>query len=253
MAISKSTIKYLRSLSLKKFRQKYNNFIVEGDKMARELLTGQPGRVVALYALGSWLEQAGRELPLPKEKAFVVAEQELARISNLSTPNQVLAVVSMPENRVEEEPLRNGLSLFLDGIQDPGNFGTILRIADWFGISFVFCSPTCVDPYNPKAIQASMGAFLRVKVVEQSLENLCLLAPGLPVYGAAMDGENVFQARLPAKGIIVIGNEGNGISAAAAGLLNRRIAIPAAAHGGAESLNAAVAAGIICAVFRNRM
>lgn len=253
MAISKSTIKYLRSLSLKKFRQKYNNFIVEGDKMARELLTGQPGRVVALYALDSWLEQAGRELPLPKEKTFVVAEQELARISNLSTPSQVLAVVSIPEYRVEEEPLRSGLSLFLDGIQDPGNFGTILRIADWFGISFVFCSPTCVDPYNPKAIQASMGAFLRVKTVEQSLENLCRLAPGLPVYGAAMDGENIFQARLPAKGIIVIGNEGNGISAAAAGLLNRRISIPAAAHGGAESLNAAVATGIICAVFRNRM
>lgn len=252
MTISKTAIKYLRSLSLKKFRQKYNNFVVEGDKMARELLALWPDRVEALYALENWLEKAKPELPLPEGRIFAVSEADLAKVSNLNTPNQVLAVVSIPESKLEEQQLRNGLSLYLDGIQDPGNFGAILRVADWFGIAYVFCSPTCVDPYNPKAIQASMGAFLRVSVVEEKLENLCRLAPGLPVYGAVLNGDNVFQAALPEQGVIVIGNEGNGVSASAEQWLSHRIAIPAAAHGGAESLNAAVATGIICAVFRNQ-
>lgn len=250
MTISKNAIKYLRSLSLKKFRQKYNNFVVEGDKMARELLASAPERLIALYALESWLKNTG---PFPEGKAFAVSEQELAKISSLNTPNQAVAVASIQETSIDAQILQNGLSLYLDGIQDPGNFGTIMRIADWFGIAYVICAPSCVDPYNPKAIQASMGAFLRVKVVEQNLESVCRLGPGLPVYGAAMDGANVFSAPISGVGVIVIGNEGNGISAAAERWLTNRIAIPAAAGGGAESLNAAVAAGILCAVFRNKL
>ncbi len=251
MTVSKSTIKYIKSLGLKKFRQKYNNFVVEGDKMARELLQQQAGRVEALFALESWLDSLGTNLLLPADKITPVTEAELRKLSFLSTPNQVLAVVSRQDAPLGEDGWREGLSLYLDGIQDPGNFGTILRIADWFGIEYVFCAKNSVDPYNPKAIQASMGALLRVKVIEEELEALCHSVPGLPVCGAAMDGENIFHADLPRRGLIVIGNEGNGISATASRLLTRRIAIPAAARAGAESLNAAVATGIICAVFQN--
>ena len=252
MTVSKSTIKYIKSLGQKKFRQKYNNFVVEGDKMVRELLRQQPQRVEALYAREAWLAPL-LTLALPQHRVHPVSETELRQLSFLTTPNQVLAVVMRADPPDSAAALRAGLSLYLDGIQDPGNFGTILRIADWFGIPAVFCAKNCVDPYHPKAVQASMGAFLRVQVIEQELEALCRLAPGLPVLGAAIDGKNVFDADLPVQGLIVIGNEGNGISTEADRCLTGRIAIPAAAHAGAESLNAAVATGIICAVAQHKM
>ena len=251
MTLSKNTAKFINSLRLKKFRQKYNNFIVEGDKMARELLAQQPEQIVSLYALEPWLSAAAEVGQLPPEKVVVVSPAELKKVSALETPNQVLAVATIPEVDISPEKVASSLSLYLDGIQDPGNFGAILRIADWFGISYVFCSPTCVDPYHPKAIQASMGAFLRVFCMERAIEALLLEFPQLPVYGAVMDGENVFQADLGGgEGVIVIGNEGNGISAHAGRFLTRRISIPPALNSRAESLNAAIAAGILCAVFR---
>jgi TrmH family RNA methyltransferase len=252
MTVSKSTIKYIKSLGRKKFRQKYNNFVVEGDKMVRELLQQQPQRVEALYAQQTWLA-ALPPLPIAQHRIHLITETELRQLSFLTTPNQVLAVVMRDEPPDSAAALRVGWPLYLDGIQDPGNFGTILRIADWFGVPAVFCAKNCVDPYHPKAVQASMGAFLRVHVIEQELEALCRLTPGLPVLGAAMDGENVFESDLPARGLIVIGNEGNGISAEASRWLTGRIAIPAAAHAGAESLNAAVATGIICAVVQHKL
>ena len=162
-------------------------------------------------------------------------------------------MAAIPETTTGSKPTEESLSLYLDGIQDPGNMGTILRIADWFGVDCVFSSPDCVDPYNPKVIQATMGAFLRVSCIETTIERLHEEHPGLPIYGAVMDGENVFHANLKSKeGIIVIGNEGRGISSEAESLLSQRISIPPAAHSGAESLNAAVATGILCAVFRER-
>ena len=157
------------------------------------------------------------------------------------------------EAKLAGEQSPRGWGLFLDGIQDPGNLGTILRIADWFGISRVFSSPDCVDPFNPKVVQATMGAFLRVSCIETTIDRLYQEYPGIPIYGEVMDGENVFHTSLKgANGIIVIGNEGSGISPEAERLLSHRISIPPAAHSGAESLNAAVATGILCAVFRNR-
>ena len=252
MTLSNSKIKHIKSLRLKKFRQKYNNFIVEGDKMARELLAYNSRQVVALYALESWLAAAEGIEKLPPEKLFPVSPAELKKISNLHTPNQVLAVAAIPQVEVDSARVRRSLSLYLDGIQDPGNFGTILRVADWFGISYVFSSPDCADPYNPKVVQATMGALLRVAAVETTIEALCRQYPGLPVYGAVMDGENVFGAKIKkARGIIVIGSEGSGISHAAEQCLSHRISIPPAAHSRADSLNAAIAAGILCAVFRN--
>lgn len=251
--LSKNKVKFIKSLRLKKFRQKYNNFIVEGDKMVRELLAEAPHNVAELYALDDWLASVEEVGEVNRERLVSVTPEELKRISSLNTPNQVLAVSLIPEARVDPDKLPQALSLYLDGIQDPGNFGTILRIADWFGLSYVFSSPDCVDAYNPKAVQASMGALFRVVSIETGLEALCRGRPGLPVYGAVMDGENVFHAPLGQKGgIIVIGSEGSGISPAVEPYLSHRISIPPAAHSRADSLNAAVAAGILCAVFRER-
>ena len=252
MTLSKNKEKFIKSLRLKKFRQKYNNFIVEGDKMARELLGQKPELVIAVFALEEWLSRVEEAADVAAEKLFPVSGAALRRISGLDTPNQVLVVSSIPNTGIAAGQVENSLSLYLDGIQDPGNFGTILRIADWFGIGCVFTSAGCVDPYNPKVVQASMGSLLRVACAEASLEALHREYPALPVYGAVMDGENIFKAGLDkAKGIIVIGNEGRGLSPEAERFLSHRISIPRAAQSRAESLNAAIAAGILCAVFTN--
>ena len=249
MPISKSTIKYVKSLRLKKFRQKYNNFIVEGDKMGREALNYAPSFIEAVYALGSWLE--AHASTLANDKKHPVTEVELKKLSLLTTPNQVLIVMRPPNNDLTKDLLAGQMSIYLDGIQDPGNMGTILRIADWFGIQTVICSSSCVDTFHPKVIQATMGAFLRVKSPEASLETILKLIPDIPVLGAAMDGINIFEMpNIPKQAILVIGNEGNGISKITQNLITQRIAIPAAANSQAESLNAGVATGIICAVLK---
>ncbi len=247
MTLSKARIKYIRSLHHRKYRQKYNNFIVEGDKIVRELLLQSRVAVEGVYALPGWLSS----LPAPPACDHVqLNPADLRRISALSTPNQVLAVARIPEVTFDPGMLQADLALYLDGIQDPGNMGTILRIADWFGIPYVFCSHNCVDLYNPKVIQASMGAFLRVSCLEMELAELLEKAPALAVLGATMDGDDLFSVSLPRSALIVIGNEGRGLSQAVADRLDGRLTIPGG--GGAESLNAAVATGIICAVYKNR-
>jgi len=146
--------------------------------------------------------------------------------------------------------VQNDLSLFLDGIQDPGNMGTILRIADWFGIAHVFCANGCVDVYNSKVVQSSMGAFLRVKAIPSSYEAIKADFPTLPSYATTLHGANVFTNELTSNGLIMIGNEGKGLSEALIHAANHRITIPSFSESGAESLNAGVATGIICAAFR---
>lgn len=253
MSISKNTIKYIRSLQLKKFRQKYNNFVLEGDKIAREILQQDKLRVAAIYALPQWIEANPSSLQRFPDRIHTITAEELQKISSLSTPNQVLIVAEQAQHDLDLNLLQDHLTLYLDGIQDPGNMGTILRIADWFGLPYVFCSEHCVDMYSPKVVQASMDALLRVDAIEMSLENLHQKLPTLPIMGAVLDGSNVFQTKLPAKGILVIGNESQGIAASTDALLTHRIAIPAAQQGGAESLNAAVATGILVAVLKNRI
>jgi TrmH family RNA methyltransferase len=250
MAISKNTIKFIKSLRLKKFRQKYNNFIVEGDKISREAMIESPELIDAIYALPSWEGQHHAQADL-QERIYSITAQELKKISALHTPNQVLAIMQMPEQAIDWAQFQQGLSLYLDGIQDPGNMGTILRIADWFGITTVLCAKNCVDPYNSKVIQATMGAFLRVRCLELPIEEVKHQFPDLPIFGAAMDGTDVFQLPKPDRGLIVIGNEGNGMAANTEALVSQKIAIPAAANSKAESLNAAVATGIICAAFNS--
>lgn len=244
--LSKAKIKYVNSLKHKKFRQKYNNFVAEGDKIAREILKHQMNAIEMVFATQQWVDNQDT-MPLHlNSKINIVTSTELKKISSLQTPNQVLLIVQqllMPELIVAEQ-----LTLVLDRIQDPGNMGTILRIADWFGIRQVVCSAECVDVYNPKVVQASMGAFLRVKTYHRDVIALCENTT-LPIYGAVLKGENLFQIKPPKAGLIVIGNESKGISGALQNQLTHRITIPS--NGGAESLNAGVATGIICAAFRN--
>lgn len=251
MALSNNTIKYIKSLHLRKFRQKYNNFIVEGDKISREILQQTKFEVEMLYALPEWLA-ANQDLLIGKEKHIQeISEGALSKISALRTPNQVLVVLKQHTARVEERVLRSNFSLYLDNIQDPGNMGTMLRIADWFGIPYVFCSQNCVERWSPKVIQASMGAFLRVESPAVALTELIQKVPDLPIYGATLNGSNIFQTTFAAAGIIVIGNESKGISPEIGALVRQQIAIPSGPGGAAESLNAAVATGIIVAVIKN--
>jgi TrmH family RNA methyltransferase len=249
MPLSKNTIKWIHALRQKKYRQKYNKFIVEGDKMAMEILRQRRWEVDRIYALASWVRTNASVLTLYQERLNVITEAELKKISTLKTPNQVLAVVTIDEEFLSTEQWSAGKSLYLDGIQDPGNMGTILRIADWFGLTAVFCSEDCADLYNPKVVQSSMGAFLRAPVRRIELARLLEQAPGLPVIGAVLEGKNAFGSKLPECGLLVIGSEGKGISPANEALLTHRLTIPGG--GGAESLNAGVACGILCAWWAN--
>ena len=246
--LSNSQVKYIKSLSIKKFRVKYKTFICEGDKIVKELLQNQLFAIELICATPSWINQNQPLLNIAKDQLVQLSERDLKKVSNLSTPNQVLAVVKTPDFSFDPV-IETSLCLYLDDIRDPGNMGTILRIADWFGLSYVFASPQSVDFYNPKVIQSSMGAFLRVKHLQCELEELHQAYPQKKIYGADMKGQNIFKHPLDAAGLIIIGNEGGGISPASSQKIQEWIAIPSG--GGAESLNAAVATGIICACFKN--
>lgn len=247
MALSKNEIKYVKSLHLKKFRQKYNNFIVEGDKIVRELLASSHFPIKALYGEQQWLAEHASLLPHDSALIHTINSSDLGRISTLKTPNKVLVIAQIPSFGYTADKLNNSLSIYLDDIRDPGNLGTIIRIADWFGIPHVFCSPTSVAWTNPKVIQASMGSFLRVTLHSLELEEIRTTNTQLPFYGMVLDGQDIRGMQAPPSGLIVIGNESRGISAENQDLLTHRITIPGHPQGGAESLNAAVATGIICA------
>ncbi len=251
MKLSINQLKYLKSLQERKHRQKYHNFIVEGVKLANETLMADSFHVETVVAVPEWLEQ-NKKLLQNVETIIPVAEGELKKISLLSTPNKVFLVVKQPDLVFDEKAVANGLSLYLDDIRDPGNLGTILRIADWFSIPWVFCSPGSVEAFNPKVIQASMGAFLRVKCVEMNFEDLREKLSEIPVYGTVLDGTSIFSETLQSPAIIAIGNESRGLSEEIQGKLTHRISIPRGKGGGAESLNAGVAAGIVCALFAQK-
>jgi TrmH family RNA methyltransferase len=245
--------KFVASLQVKKYRQKYLKFVVEGEKMAAELLAQQRIPVSAVFGTERWLDANRERIPQFSDKFNLVTENELKKISSLTTPNQVLIVADMPDDAAAPDLLRTDWCFYLDGIQDPGNMGTILRIADWFGIPAVFCAPDTVDVYSPKVIQAGMGAFLRIRSVEIPLDELVAGHPGVPVLGAVLGGENVFNAQLPDRGLLVIGREGQGVRPDTEALLTHRLTIPRHPGGGAESLNAAVATGILTAFLRRSL
>ncbi len=249
--ISKAKMKEIKSLEMKKFRKRTGRFVAEGHKLVLDLLgTFEPCYFVATEA---WLETHPRALPRGAERDAVSAD-ELQRISLQQNPQDVLAVFRIPEHaaRMGDVGTRE-LVLALDGVQDPGNLGTIVRIADWFGIQHVFCSPLTADIYNPKAVQATMGALARVEVHYTNLAEE-LGDFGGPVYGTFLDGDDLYETELQQTGIIVMGNEGNGISDEVAQRVSARLLIPPhpAGRPTSESLNVAVATAIVCAEFRRR-
>jgi TrmH family RNA methyltransferase len=246
--ISKNQIKHIQSLHSKKNRETEGLFIIEGIKLVSEFINSNAFAVKEVFATMAYLNEYDHVL---KDKAIpftVVTEDELKKISLQTTPNQVLAVVVQKKQVLDVALLNTQLTLFLDDIRDPGNLGTIIRIADWFGISQVVCSKNTTELYNPKTLQASMGAVLRVAVVSLDFDELNTRLDGLPVYGAVLNGENIYRSALQ-KGILVIGNEANGISGQVLKNVTRPLTIPAAANNGSESLNAANACAIICGEF----
>jgi TrmH family RNA methyltransferase len=234
--VTKSELKYIQSLSDKKVRLETGCFIAEGVKLVGEMIAaGYP--LKAVYALDSW-ESPDATLEVTRIEAF-----ELEKMSMLQTPNQVLAVAMMPQKK-ETLNLAGPLTIVLDGIQDPGNMGTIIRTADWFGITQIVASEDTVDVYNPKVIGATMGSFMRVSVTYKNLADW-MPTIKLPVYGALLEGENVFTIKTPQKGLLVIGSEGKVIRENILDFITHPVTIPKI--GEAESLNAGIAAGIIVA------
>ena len=239
--LSKARMKLIQSLSLKKQRGELKLFVVEGKKQVAELLTSDY-KISCLVATQSWLDNHSESIK-PGTETIPVSPDELYKASLQQAPQEVLAVVHMPERTFTPASLHNEFSIALDGIQDPGNLGTIIRIADWYGIKNIVCSHDCVDVFNPKTIQASMGSFMRVDVWYEELEDI-LTPLKLPVYGALMNGTSLYETRLSQNGVLLIGNEGKGISEQLLPLITNPVTIPK--FGGAESLNAGIATAIIC-------
>ncbi len=251
MSLSKNKIKYIRSLEAKKHRKEEGVFLAEGPKLVGELLGHFPCRL--LVATTEWLETRPA-LADEVQEIVIASREELSRASLLKTPQSVLALFEQPSFQADAAMVRHSLCLALDGVQDPGNLGTIVRLADWFGIEQIFCSLHTVDVYSPKTVQATMGGLARVKVCYTDLPTLLDSLEEVPVYGTFLDGGNMYKEVLSETGLIVMGNEGNGIRTEVASRINRRICIPTfpADRLAAESLNVAVATAVVCAEFRRQ-
>jgi len=230
--LTNAEIKHLRSLHDKKFRDEYGEFVVEGEKMVQEALDS-----------GFDVLQVVRE-----------DRETMSRISSLSTPPPVLALVAKPKPHQLE--IGRSLCLGLDSIRDPGNMGTLLRLADWFGIDTVFASQDSVEVYNPKVVQASMGSIFRVRLVYCDLPDICkrFRAAGMPVYGTFLEGLDIYSQQLASEGLVIMGSESFGIGAEVSSQVSSRLTIPSFAKGtrGAESLNVATAAAVVLSEFRRR-
>jgi TrmH family RNA methyltransferase len=237
MLVTRSQVKYIQSLSHKKFRDEQGVFVAEGPKIVGELLHVPGIKCRQIFALKEWIGgMDGKGLPVQE-----AGEADLERLSSLSTPNQVLALFEKPSFPAPD--FNKGITLIGDGIQDPGNLGTIVRIADWFGVTRFLCSPDSSDVFNAKAIQSTMGSIGRVQVIYTDPAVVVRRYPGLPVYAAVLGGKSLYGMGRTREGWIIIGNESKGIRPGLLELATDRITIPGA--GRAESLNAAVATGII--------
>ncbi|MCR5863317.1 RNA methyltransferase [Flavobacterium sp. J372] len=238
--LSKNQIKLITGLQQKKYRKEHNLFLAEGIKTVQELLNSE-FELYHLYTTENIFSD------VEKNRVTIISPPELEKISALTTPNTCLAVFKIPELR---QVKAEGLVIALDDVRDPGNLGTIIRLCDWFGINQLICSEACADVYNPKVVMATMGSLARVNVAYTNLEEF-LANTKLPVFGTFMDGDNIYNERLPENGIIVMGNEANGISAEIEKLCSQRIAIPRFGELQAtESLNVATATAIILSEFR---
>lgn len=241
-------VKLIHSLELKKNRKREGLFVAEGPKVVGDLMRiEKPLTVIATH---EWMEGNGNY----NGEITVVSEDELRKVSLLQHPQQVMALFPIPQDEEDADVAYDSLCLAIDGVQDPGNLGTIIRIADWFGINTILCSRDTADAYNPKVVQATMGSIARVRVVYTDLEAVIRERRDImPVYGTLLDGDDIYKKELTDNGIIVLGNEGNGISPVVRELLTERLLIPCYNTGDrAESLNVATATAIVCSEFRRR-
>ena len=245
--VSKNLIKLIHSLELKKNRAQERLFVAEGPKVVGDLMrTANP---VELIATRQWIDGH------PGLPAIEATPDELRRASLLQHPQQVLALFGLPAEREADPAVADGeLCLALDGVQDPGNLGTIIRVADWFGISHIVCSGDTADAFAPKVVQATMGSIARVRVARADLPSLfARRSADTPIYGTLLDGSSIYAERLAQRGYIVMGNEGRGLSPAVRGMVTHRLLIPCFGDAcGAESLNVAIATSIVCSEFRRQ-
>lgn len=247
--LSKNKIKFIKSLENKKFRDESACFLAEGNKLVNDILAFFDCEL--LLAKATWLATQG---DVKAKELLIVEDEDIAKASLLKTPQDVIAVFRKRENVFSKDDLRNELTLILDGIQDPGNLGTIIRLADWFGIKHIVCSEDTVDVYNTKTVQATMGALARVKVFYASLPEMIDSMKEIPVYGTFLDGDNLYKCELSHNGLIIMGNEGKGIRQELVNRVNSRLYIPnyPPDSESTESLNVAVATAVVCAEFRRR-
>ncbi len=250
MEISKTKVSILASLASKKMRQKHGIFLAEGSKCVLDTLGAF--ELVNLVATKAWLDKNMLPQDVAGTQILTAGEETMRKISSLSTPPEVIAVFKLPMEDDEGLHLSDKeLYLMLDGIQDPGNLGTIIRTADWFGFDRVICSKDTVDVYNPKVVQATMGSLKRVKVVYTDLPKLLGESKIEHIYGTMLEGENIFTKKLAVAGVIIMGNEGNGLSAEVRKLVTDPLLIPPTRKDShAESLNVAIATAITIAQFR---
>jgi len=250
--LSKNKQKFILSLNRKKIRDQHEVFIAEGDKMIEDLLNSN-SYTEFIICTDEWLSENHQLLSVDTE-TIICTPEEIKKVSGLKSPPRVIGVFKQKKKALRIESLKNQLCLFLDDIQDPGNLGTIIRLADWFGINNIICTSGCADVYNSKTIQSTMGAICRVNVsyenTEQFLNEYSTLQ--LPIYGTFLDGSNVYEQRISENGLIIMGNEGKGISTEVEKYVTHKLLIPSYPTGipSSESLNVSVATAIICAEFR---
>ncbi|HBF88597.1 MAG TPA: RNA methyltransferase [Bacteroidales bacterium] len=245
--LSKNKIKLINSLSLKKNRDEEKLFVAEGVKIVSELIDSN-FELVSIFAHEDFFNANNIDNVIEK---ITVNESELKSISNLKTPNQVLAIVKLPAQELKMNDITNQFSIAFEDIQDPGNLGTIIRTADWFGIKNIICSNNSVNVYNPKVVQATMGAISRVNVFYTELDTFLKqsLEFGLKIYGTLLNGESIYNHNLTDKGIVLFGNESKGISSELQKYISNKISIPSALFNKTESLNVSMAMGIVCSEF----
>jgi TrmH family RNA methyltransferase len=248
--LSKAKIKEIKSLEYKKFRDESGLFVAEGNKLVADILPFF--ECEWLISTSSWMATQG---DIPAKELVLAREGDIRKVSFLKSPQDVFAVFKKPAHQIREADPSRQLVLALDGIQDPGNLGAIVRIAGWFGIRHIICSADTADIYNPKTVQASMGALAHVHVHYAALINFFESCKFVPVYGAFLKGENIYNKTLTDNGVIVMGNEGNGIRPEIEKLISEKLFIPSYPVNAetAESLNVATAAAIICSEFRRRI
>lgn len=251
--VSKSQISFIKSLHQKKSRHEHRLFIAEGVKLVTEILSSD-FTVYAIYATKALLDQhPSFEANVSKNiEIHIVSVTEMERISALSTPPEVLIIAKIPETDPERLFVKTfyqqDLVLMADDIRDPGNLGTLIRIADWFGIKRIVCSEETVEVYNPKVVQSTMGSLVRVEVLYADLKKVLNEVKGIPVYGALLEGRSIYGESLQAEGVLLLGNESHGISNDLIPFITHPVSIPR--FGGAESLNVAIAAAVMCSEFR---